>query len=164
MALSLKIWQNKQCINNYKNISNSNLRDPSIHNWLKKFPLFSVRSKIQNSKSKIHISSLLGPILIRHFQWYKECLNSMSFEPYNRLLKVQESIGTPTPKVGAHLGVCGFIPSHSPTFLGAWNVTPKLHSWLAPLQAFTLVVSGMRKDFVTTVIKTPMERRLHNTH
>jgi hypothetical protein len=110
MALSLKIWQNKQCINNYKNISNSNLRDPSIHNWLKKFPLFSVRSKIQNSKSKIHISSLLGPILIRHFQWYKECLNSMSFEPYNRLLKVQESIGTPTPKVGAHLGVCGFIP------------------------------------------------------
>jgi len=26
-----------------------------------------------------------------------------------------ESIGTPTPKVGAHLRVWGFVPSHSPT-------------------------------------------------
>jgi hypothetical protein len=37
----------------------------------------------------------------------------MNFDPYNRLLKIRESIETPTPKVGAHLGVCGFIPSHS---------------------------------------------------
>jgi hypothetical protein len=29
----------------------------------------------------------------------------MSFDPYNRSLKIQESIGIPTPKVGAHLGV-----------------------------------------------------------
>jgi hypothetical protein len=27
-------------------------------------------------------------------------------------------IGTPTPKVGTHLGVCGFIPSHSPIVSG----------------------------------------------
>jgi len=40
----------------------------------------------------------------------------MSFDPYNRFLKIQKSIGTPTPKVGAHLGVCGFIHSHSLTF------------------------------------------------
>jgi hypothetical protein len=40
----------------------------------------------------------------------------MSFEPYNRPLKIQKSIETPTPKVGAHLGVWGFILSHSPTF------------------------------------------------
>jgi hypothetical protein len=52
----------------------------------------------------------------------------MGFDPYNYLLKVQDSIKTPTPKVGAHLGVWGFIPSHSPTLLGTWNVTPKLHS------------------------------------
>ncbi len=43
----------------------------------------------------------------------------MNFDPYNRLLKIWESIGTPTPKVGVHLGVWGFIPSHSPTLLGA---------------------------------------------
>ncbi len=29
----------------------------------------------------------------------------MNFDPYNRSLKIWESIGTPTPKVGAHLGV-----------------------------------------------------------
>jgi len=50
----------------------------------------------------------------------------MSFDLCNRLLKIQESIGTPTPKVGVHLGVWGFIPSHSITFLGAWNVIPGL--------------------------------------
>jgi len=33
----------------------------------------------------------------------------MSFDPCNRLLKIHESIKIPTPKVGAHLGVCGFI-------------------------------------------------------
>jgi hypothetical protein len=26
--------------------------------------------------------------------------------------KIQDSIGTPTPKVGVELGVCEFIPSH----------------------------------------------------
>jgi hypothetical protein len=30
----------------------------------------------------------------------------MGFDPFNRSLKIQESIGFPTPKVGAHLGVC----------------------------------------------------------
>jgi hypothetical protein len=40
----------------------------------------------------------------------------MGFDPYNRSLKMWEFIGTPIPKVGAHLGVWGFIPSHSPTF------------------------------------------------
>jgi hypothetical protein len=45
------------------------------------------------------------------FQWYKELFNPMSFDPYNYLLKIRESIKTLIPKVGAHLGVCGFIPS-----------------------------------------------------
>jgi len=53
------------------------------------------------------------------FQWYKEFFNPMSFDPCNYPLKTWESIGTPTPKVGAHLGVWGFIPSHFPTFQGA---------------------------------------------
>jgi hypothetical protein len=42
----------------------------------------------------------------------------MGFDLYNRSLKIQESIGSPTPQVGAHLGVCGLIFSHSPTLLG----------------------------------------------
>jgi hypothetical protein len=84
----------------------------------------------------------------RYFQQYKELLNPIGFDPYNCSLKILESIGTPTPKVGTHLGVWGFIPSHSPTLPGAWDVTPGLRSWLAPLQAFALVMSprlGLRQ-------------------
>ncbi len=53
-----------------------------------------------------------------------------------------------TPKVGTHLGVWGFIPSHFLKLPGAWNVTPKLHSWAEPLKALALVVSprlGLRQ-------------------
>jgi len=39
----------------------------------------------------------------------------MGFNPYNYFLEIQEFIGTPSPKMGAHLGVWRFIPSHSPT-------------------------------------------------
>jgi hypothetical protein len=84
---------------------------------------------------------ILDIYILRTFQWYKELFNSMSFDPYNRPLKIQKSIGTPTPKMRAHLGVWGFIPSHFPKFPRAWNVTPRLHFWLAPLQAFALVTS-----------------------
>jgi len=82
------------------------------------------------------------------FQWYKGHFNPMIFEPCNRPLKIKESIGTLTLKTGAHLGVCGFIPSHYPTFLGAWNVTLGLHYWPTPLQALALVASprlGLRQ-------------------
>jgi hypothetical protein len=48
------------------------------------------------------------------FQWNKEIFNPMGFDPFNHSLKIWKSIGTPTPKVGAHLGMWGFIPSHSP--------------------------------------------------
>jgi hypothetical protein len=65
----------------------------------------------------------------------------MSFDPYNHLLKIRESIETPTPKMGAYLRVHEFIPSHSPTFLGAWNVILKLHFWPALLQTFALVTN-----------------------
>jgi hypothetical protein len=77
----------------------------------------------------------------RAFQWYKEHLNLMNFDPYNRSLKIQESTGIPTPKVGVPLGVWGFIPSHSFALPGAWNVTPRLPSWPALLQALALVAS-----------------------
>jgi hypothetical protein len=42
----------------------------------------------------------------------------MSFDPYNRYLKIRKAIGTPIPKVGTHLGMWGFIPSHSPALPG----------------------------------------------
>jgi hypothetical protein len=62
----------------------------------------------------------------RSFQYYKEIFNPMNFYPYNCLLKIQKSIGTPTPKSGSSLGSVGFIPSHSLALPGAWNVTARL--------------------------------------
>ncbi len=60
--------------------------------------------------------------ILRAFQWYKERFNLMNFDPYNCSMKIQESIGTPTSKVGAHLGMWRFIPSHSLALPGACNV------------------------------------------
>jgi hypothetical protein len=77
----------------------------------------------------------------RSLQWYKKIFNPMSFIPCNHLLKIWEFIETPTPKEGAHLGVSGFIPSYFPIVPGAWNVIPRFHSWLTPLQTFTLVAN-----------------------
>jgi hypothetical protein len=58
--------------------------------------------------------------VLEAFQYYKELFNPMSFDPSNYSLKIRESIGTPTPKVGVQLGVCGLFPSHSLTILGVW--------------------------------------------
>jgi hypothetical protein len=69
------------------------------------------------------------------FQWYKELFNPMGFDPCNRPLKIWESIGTPTPKMGVHLGVWGFIPPHSFALSGAWDVTPRLPSWRQPCKS-----------------------------
>jgi hypothetical protein len=65
----------------------------------------------------------------------------MSFDPCDCPLKIQESIGTPTPKVKAQLGLWGFILSHFPIVPRVGNVIPGLHSWPTPLQAFALVTS-----------------------
>jgi hypothetical protein len=65
----------------------------------------------------------------------------MGFDPWNFSLKVWESIGTPTPQMGAHLGMWGFNPSHFLTLPGAQDATLWLPSWLTPLQALALVAS-----------------------
>jgi hypothetical protein len=39
----------------------------------------------------------------------------MGFDPCNCSMKIWESIETPIPKMGPHLGVGMFILSHSPT-------------------------------------------------
>ncbi len=84
---------------------------------------------------------ILDIYILRAFQWYKEFFNLMGLVPCNYSLKIQKSIETWTLKVGAHLGVWGFIPSHSPTLSRTWDVIPKLPSWPAPLQTFALVTS-----------------------
>ncbi len=74
----------------------------------------------------------------------------MSFDPCIRPLKIWESIGTPTPKMGVHLGVWRFTPSHFFTLPRAWDVTPGLPFWLATLQALALVVNprlGLQQGF-----------------
>jgi hypothetical protein len=53
----------------------------------------------------------------------------MGLNPCNHPLKVWKSIRIPIPKMGAHLGVWRFIPSHSLTIPRTWNVTPRLHFW-----------------------------------
>ncbi len=52
------------------------------------------------------------------FQWHKKLLKPLGFDLCNRSLNIRESTGTPTPKVEAPLGVCGFIPSHFPSLSG----------------------------------------------
>jgi len=83
----------------------------------------------------------------RSFQWYKELFNLMIFGPWNCSLKIQESIKTLIPKVGAHLRVCGFIPSHFPIIPGEWMwppgyiLCPHLFKPLLWLQTLALVAS-----------------------
>jgi hypothetical protein len=62
----------------------------------------------------------------------------MGFDSYNRPLNIWESNGTPTPKMGIHLGVQVFILtlSHTPF-------------WHAPLQVLPLVARlrlGLRHE------------------
>ncbi len=47
------------------------------------------------------------------FRWYKELFNAKCFNLYNHSLKVREPTGTPTPTMGAHLGVWVFILTFS---------------------------------------------------
>jgi hypothetical protein len=61
---------------------------------------------------------ILDIYVLKKFQWYKELFNPMGFDSWNFFLKIQESVKSPTPKMGAHLGVWGFIPSHFLAFLG----------------------------------------------
>jgi len=73
----------------------------------------------------------------------------MNLDPWNYSLKIWESIGTPIPKVRAHLRMWRFIPSHSLTLSRAWDVTHGLPSWPTPLQTFALIMSprlGLQHD------------------
>jgi hypothetical protein len=55
------------------------------------------------------------------FQWYEKILEPLGFGPCNHSLNIHESIRTPTPNMGIHLGVWGFFPSHSFALSRAWK-------------------------------------------
>ncbi len=75
------------------------------------------------------------------FQWCKGIFKSMGFDSCNCTLKIRESIGTPTPMLGVHLGMWGFIPSHSLALPGACNIILGLPSWPTTLQALALIMN-----------------------
>ncbi len=74
----------------------------------------------------------------KYFQWYKELLNPMSFDPCNRLLKIRKSIGTPTLKVGAHFGNVGVHCLTLSCTPESMKCDSSAHSWPAPLQALPM--------------------------
>jgi hypothetical protein len=55
---------------------------------------------------------ILDIYILRVFQYYKERHKLLSFGPWNRSMKFQESTETPSPKMGVDLGVWVFTPSH----------------------------------------------------
>jgi hypothetical protein len=55
------------------------------------------------------------------FQWYKEVFNPLGFDPCNCSLKIWESTGTSTPKVGIPLGVRVYSLTLSYTPRNMWH-------------------------------------------
>jgi hypothetical protein len=147
-------WSQKKSCSPHQDLSNDMLHATYTQGNWGDFRLLVVGSQIVNLIPDLSFAQNLyfrcpngscEPILDIHasiaFQWYKDCFNPMGFNPYNCPLKIWKSIETPIPKMGVHLGVWRFIPSHSFTFLGTWDMTPGLPSWPATLQALTLVAS-----------------------
>jgi hypothetical protein len=64
---------------------------------------------------------ILDIYVSKTFQWHKEVFNPMNFDSFSKYSKV---FWIPSPKMRAHLGVCGFIPSHSFAFLVVWMWLP----------------------------------------
>jgi hypothetical protein len=95
---------------------------------------------------------ILDVYVSKKIQWYKEIFNSMNLDPWNTSLKIQDSIGIPTPKVRIHLGTCGFIPSHSQeckcdswVALSTLVVSPRLGMWQWNLEIMGFWISRSLK-------------------
>ncbi len=157
MALILKFWQSKQCINNYKkNNFKSNPKNPSIHHWPKTFPLFN--AKFQNSKiesSKIHISSLLGPILI----------NTTFKCDGNQLEKNFQNLETTVKK---HLELMQMVNAwfeihlHKTTFPLKWSFN--ISSMSKPQSSLTCLLCSLVTWNWTTVNNCNNMFTIHNQH
>jgi hypothetical protein len=123
-------WSLKQSCRPCRNLSNNMLHTTYMQaNWGNSW-LLLVGSQIAHFDSRPFFGHnlcfwysngsyqlILGIEVSRDFQWYKELFKLMNFDPCNCSLKIRESIEILTPKVGAHLGVWGFIPPHSPTLI-----------------------------------------------
>ncbi len=76
-----------------------------------------------------------------YFQWYKDLLNAMGFDPCNRPLNILGIHWDSNSQNGSPLGSVWVHSLTPPTLPGAWNVINGLHSRPTPLQVFALVAS-----------------------
>jgi hypothetical protein len=85
--------------------------------------------------------SILNIHVLRSFQWYKKHFNPMNFDSCNCLLKIWESIETPTSQSGGSFGSVG-VHSLSLSYTpGSMKCDSRAHSWPALSQALALVVN-----------------------
>jgi hypothetical protein len=83
----------------------------------------------------------------------------MGFDPYNRSLKIQESIETPTPKVGVHLGVWRFISHTLPYFQPPRSM--KCDSW-ASFLAHTFINPCLGNKPKAKVVTLVLANHIHS--
>jgi hypothetical protein len=84
-----------------------------------------------NGRSK----PILDIYILRDTHWYKELFKPLSFDPYNRPLKIRESIGIPTPQSGTPLGCEGsFLHtfSHSREYVMRLSTSLLAHNLVNP--------------------------------
>jgi hypothetical protein len=55
---------------------------------------------------------ILDIYVSRDFQWYEELFYLSFLDPSNHPLNIRKTLEIQISKMGAHLGMCGFIPSH----------------------------------------------------
>jgi hypothetical protein len=77
----------------------------------------------------------------RDFQWYKEFLNPLNFDPYKTFSKNLGIHQDSNSQSGSSFGSVRVHSFTSPTLQGACGVTPGLPSWTVTLQALALVMS-----------------------
>jgi hypothetical protein len=97
--------------------------------------------------------TILDIYVLKAFHWYKELFSPLSFNPWNRPLKIWESTGIRTPKMELPWGVRvhSLTPSHTP---GSMLCDSRLPSWPATLQTLALVASpklGLRQYIWITI-------------
>jgi hypothetical protein len=93
------------------------------------------------------------------FQHYKELFNPMSFNPYNHPLKIQDSIKTLIPKVGAHLQDSGLHrDSNSPNGNSLGNVW--IHSLTLPYTLRSMKCDSHTSLLARTFARPYLSRKL----
>jgi len=130
-------WGLKQSCISYRELSNDMLHTTCTHKSRVDSRLFMVENQTVSLTLDLSFCHNLccrcpngscEPILNIYtsiaFRWYKELLNARCFDLCDRSLKVWESTGTPTPKMGVHLGVWVFIVTLSHTPLGPHPCKP----------------------------------------